>query len=108
MEWAIELYDKVAKVGFAGMLFLALVGHYFDVWRWGRTEREREKKDAAACAKLEEKAALDIAKLDADFRAWQAVAAGREAAQQHRIDQLMDRMIEAAGILEKSARSVSR
>jgi hypothetical protein len=32
----------------------------------------------------------------------------REAAQQERIDQLFNRMIEAAGLIEKSARAVRR
>jgi hypothetical protein len=87
---AVEIYEQITKYGFPFLLFLVLFGSYLDIWRWAKPviARELELKNEI----------IDI----------KAVAAAREAAQQQRIDQLMDRMIEAAGLIEKSARRVGR
>jgi len=53
MDEYVAIYERIASLGFPAVLFLALVGSYFDVWRWGR-----QCRDAAVCA--EERADLRL------------------------------------------------
>jgi hypothetical protein len=94
-------YEKIAQFGFPFMLFLALVGSYYGIWEWGREVQKRESQQAEREHALELKYRTELTELKAS-------AAAREAAQQERIDQLFNRMIDAAGLIEKSARAVRR
>ena len=97
LETLVKLYERIASFGFPFMLFLALVGSYFELWYWGKPVRAERAEHKAREAKLE--AAIVEIKTE---------AADREAHQQGIIEKMMNQMLEAAGLLKESARRVSR
>ena len=94
-------YEQIAKVGLPFLLFIAGVANYYGIWEWSKPVRARELKSDTREAALEAKYKAEIAEI-------KAAAAQREAAQQARIDQLFEKMLDAAGLIEKSARQAAR
>jgi hypothetical protein len=78
----VATYKSIAEFGFPFILFLLLFGSYLDIWRWGKSVRAREEEFKAAILKQETVI----------------------AAQDLRIDQMFERLLEAAGLIEKTAR----
>lgn len=97
LESLAAAYGLISGLGFPFMLFLVVVGSFYEFFYWGRSVRTERDTCAAREAKLE----AVVAKIE-------AAAAVREKAQQERIDELFDKMIEAAGLIRESARQVSR
>ncbi len=103
-----SFYEKLATAGFGPLLFLVLVGSYFGIWIWGRVHVARETELKAQCA---EERALLKAQLDEErerYAAAQAKFDARESYLQARLDQLYGMMIEAGGLLEKSAAATAQ
>lgn len=98
--WA-EFYEKLAALGMPVFMFLALVGSFFGVWEWGKTARANLAKAEQREVALIEKHETEIAELRASF-------VSRETHLLSRNDWLLEKMLEASQVVEKSARAVAR
>jgi hypothetical protein len=101
IELWVETYRRIAALGLPFMLFLILVGNYYGIWEWGKTCREMLAKQDARIVALDVQRRADIAELKAESTA-------TETRLQARIDQLFNKMMEAAELIEKGARQVAR
>ncbi len=84
-------YTELASIGFPGVMFLALLGSYFDIWMWVKQHRLL----IARCD-------ADAVKVETVFSARLAESKARELDLQHRNDQLLQLTLRASGLTEQS------
>lgn len=88
-------YQKLASIGFPGVMFFALLGSYFDIWMWVKQHR-------LIIARFD----ADVVKVEATFCARLAEAKARELDLQHRNDQLLQLALRAGGLTDQFAQQI--